>query len=90
MSSCGSGWPKTLALLPDGATPATTISSYTVVNDYAEYRPITAPHLMLRLDVDNLFDETYASRGTYGQDIKDVLPLYQPDRSFVVAASAKF
>lgn len=78
------------ALLPDGVTLTSTIPSYTVVNVYAEYRPVTAPNLMLRLDVNNLFDETYASRGTYGQDIEDVLPLYQPGRSFIVTASAKF
>jgi hemoglobin/transferrin/lactoferrin receptor protein len=78
------------ALLPDDETLTTTIPGYTVVNLYAEYRPVNAPNLMLRLDVNNLFDETYASRGTYGQDIADVTPLYQPGRSFIVTASAKF
>lgn len=79
-------------VVPDGwgDTLTTSIPGYTVVNIYAEYRPVTAPHLMLRLDVNNLFDETYASRGTYGQDIADVVPLYQPGRSFIVTASAKF
>jgi hemoglobin/transferrin/lactoferrin receptor protein len=66
------------------------IDGYTVVNLYAEYRPVSLPHLMLRLDVNNIFDETYASRGTYGQDIEGVEPLLEPGRSFILTASAKF
>lgn len=64
--------------------------AYTVVNGFAEYKPISRPNLTFRAEVANIFDETYADRATYGQEFGTVTPLYEPGRSFLLSASAKF
>lgn len=66
------------------------IPAYEVVNAFVEYNPPSLPSLTLRADVRNLFDETYASRATYGQDFVVAQPLYEPGRSFRLGAATKF
>lgn len=66
------------------------LDGYEVFNVFAEYRPAQYSNLSFRLDVRNLFDATYADRATYGQEFGTVTPLYQPGRSFLISASAKF
>lgn len=66
------------------------LQGYETVNLHAEYHPPGHENLSLRLDVRNLFDETYADRATYGQEFGTVTPLYQPGRAFLLSASAKF
>ncbi|WP_417836942.1 TonB-dependent receptor domain-containing protein [Thalassospira tepidiphila] len=66
------------------------LEAYEVVGLYAEYKPSGADFLTLRAEVNNLFDENYASRGTYGQDFTTVEPLYEPGRSFLLQAKATF
>lgn len=66
------------------------LDGYEVFNIFAEYRPAQYSNLSFRLDVRNLFDATYADRATYGQEFGTVTPLYQPGRSFLISASAKF
>lgn len=63
--------------------------SYEVLNLFAEYQPTWSVNTKLRLDIRNLFDETYADRATY-QGFSTVTPLYQPGRSFQFSVSAMF
>lgn len=82
------------ALEYDGteATPVygQALPSYQVVNVFAEWVPESLPTVTLRAEVRNLFDEAYASRGTYGADYNDMTPLLEPGRSFILAAIARF
>lgn len=65
-----------------------SIDDYTVADIYAQYQPAEMERLSLRLEINNLFDATYADRATYGQEFGSVEPLYEPGRS--VALSAKW
>ncbi len=58
--------------------------AYEVVGLYMEYRPRQRylRDLSLRAEVNNVFDETYADRATYGQDFDTIEPLNEPGRSF--------
>lgn len=66
------------------------LEGYEVVNVFAEYPLPASADLTLRLDVHNLFNATYTDRATYGQEFGTVTPLYQPGRSFLISASARF
>ncbi|MFD1379962.1 hypothetical protein [Fodinicurvata halophila] len=66
------------------------MDAYRVVNIFNEYRPQFADFMTLRLDVKNLFDETYADRATYGQDFSTVVPLYESGRSFILSTRLQF
>jgi hemoglobin/transferrin/lactoferrin receptor protein len=61
---------------------------YTVVNLYADYALLE--HLSLRFAVDNLTDDDYTDRASYGQEFTTVKPLLEPGRSFVVSARYSF
>jgi hemoglobin/transferrin/lactoferrin receptor protein len=63
--------------------------SYEVFNIYAEYQPTWAVKTKWRIDVRNLFDDTYADRATY-QGFNTVTPLYQPGRSVLFSVAATF
>lgn len=64
--------------------------AYEVVNLFAEWKPESSPRLTLRGEVRNLFDETYSSRATYGQEFGNVTPLYEPGRTFLLTVKATF
>ena len=67
------------------------IDSYTVVNTFAEYTPKQMEHLKLRMEVNNLFDEQYSARATYGQDFPtEVVSLPEPGRSIRLSAEIVF
>ncbi|OYD83531.1 TonB-dependent receptor (plasmid) [Azospirillum brasilense] len=66
------------------------LKGYQTANVFVEHRLPEHANLALRLDVRNLFDETYADRATYGQEFGTVTPLYQPGRAFLLSASAQF
>ncbi len=66
------------------------LDAYEVFSLYAEYQPEMADFLTLRAEVNNLFDEDYASRASYGQDFTTVEPLREPGRSFLLMAKARF
>ncbi len=66
------------------------LEGYETVNLFAEVRLPDLSALTLRADVRNLFDATYADRATYGQEFGTVTPLYQPGRTFMLTASARF
>ncbi|WP_226951146.1 TonB-dependent receptor [Rhizobium terrae] len=64
--------------------------AYEVVNIFAEWKPEALPNFTLRAEVQNVFDETYSERATYGQEFGTVTPLFEPGRSFLLTAKATF
>lgn len=66
------------------------IPGYEVVNIFAEYKPRGMKNLTVRGEINNLFDEAYAARGTYGQEFASVEPLLEPGRSFKLMATLNF
>lgn len=66
------------------------IAGYEVVNLFAEYSPRNQPNMTIRAEVQNLFDEQYADRATYGVDYTNFTTLKEPGRTFVITAVAKF
>lgn len=66
------------------------LPAYEVVSLYTEYQPEQAPFLTFRIELNNLFDETYADRATYGQEFGNVQPLLEPGRSVLLMAKARF
>jgi hemoglobin/transferrin/lactoferrin receptor protein len=76
---------------PDTGSRGATLPSYTVANAFAEYVPKGLDTLVLRAEINNLFDETYAARATYGQEFSGAVePLYEPGRSLRISATMRF
>lgn len=66
------------------------VPGYEVVNVFAEWTPdFEMADLSLRGDVNNIFDETYYSRGTYSTSSR-VTPVNSTGRSFFLTVTAKF
>ena len=63
---------------------------YTVVNAWAEYVPPSLPNLTIRGEVNNLFDEQYADRATYGTEYDTITTLKEPGRTISLVAVARF
>ncbi|PZX09436.1 TonB-dependent receptor domain-containing protein [Celeribacter halophilus] len=63
--------------------------AYTVVNAYAEWQPQSLSGTTLRLGVDNLFDETYYERSSYGNGTK-ATAIYAPGRTISLTATLDF
>lgn len=72
------------------AAGAAPYKAYEVVNIFAEWKPEALPNFTFRAEVQNLFDETYSDRATYGQEFGNVTRLYEPGRSFLLTAKATF
>lgn len=66
------------------------LDSYEVFNLYTSYTPASFDALELRLDVKNLFDETYASRSSDGINFDSVVPLTEPGRTVQLTARMRF
>lgn len=67
------------------------LDGYTIANIFAEYTPKRMDNLTLRAEVNNLFDEQYSSRATYGQEFVGVVePLTEPGRSIRLSAEIVF
>ena len=66
------------------------LAGYAVLNLFTEYASPTVQGLVIRAEVMNLFDKTYADRATYGADFADVTPFYEPGRTISVVAAMKF
>lgn len=65
--------------------------AYQIYNAFIEYKPELFYDLAFRLDVKNIFDETYSDRASYGQEfVGEVTPLYEPGRSFLLSTTARF
>lgn len=75
---------------PDTGTAGPPLPSYEVLNAFMEYRPRTWKNMTLRAEVNNIFDATYASRATYGQEFSNVTPLNEPGRSLRLSARFTF
>lgn len=62
-----------------------------MVNTFVEYSPKRMKNLTLRMEVNNLFDEQYVARATYGQDFPtEVEALPEPGRSLRLSAEIVF
>lgn len=66
------------------------LPSYEVVNAFVEYKPSRVKNLSLRGEINNMFDASYASRATYGQEYGTVVPLNEPGRSVKISATLNF
>ncbi|WP_372004277.1 TonB-dependent receptor [Tistrella mobilis] len=67
-----------------------SLEAYQALNLYAEYTPDLVNGLTLRGEVNNVFDQAYADRTTYGQEFSNVDPIYEPGRSFLIKATMAF
>lgn len=75
----------------DGAAAGyAPLDAFAVVNAYAEYKPKDFDYLTVRFEANNLFDENYADRATYGQEYGVITPLYEPGRSFRLSARLRY
>ncbi|MCK9504843.1 MAG: TonB-dependent receptor [Porticoccaceae bacterium] len=72
----------------DVETSGASQKGYTVIGAYADYAILDS--LSLRFEIDNLTDEAYTDRATYGQEFPTVKTLLEPGRSFVVSARYTF
>lgn len=77
-------------IAPEYTSGDATYRSYEVVNLYGEWKPEQLPHMTFRAEVQNLLNETYASRATYGQEFGNVTPLHEKGRSFLLSVKATF
>lgn len=66
------------------------IPGYAVLNLFTEYNAPAIEGLVIRAEVNNLFDKEYADRATYGSDFSSVTPLYEPGRAISIVAAMKF
>ncbi|WP_293577501.1 TonB-dependent siderophore receptor [Phaeobacter sp.] len=75
---------------PQGSYAGQAIPGYEVVNLFAEYSPPALKGATIRGSINNLFDETYADRATYGGEFTGFATMNEPGRSFVIEAVMKF
>ncbi|WP_371156435.1 TonB-dependent receptor domain-containing protein [Jannaschia sp. 2305UL9-9] len=66
------------------------LPAYEVFNVYGSYRPKMLPGVDVRLDVQNLFDETYVARNSDAADGGLAVPLNNPGRTISLTASIDF
>lgn len=67
------------------------LPGYQVVNLFAEYTPPALNGVTIRGSINNLFDETYADRATYGGEFTTGFnTMNEPGRAFVIEAVARF
>jgi hemoglobin/transferrin/lactoferrin receptor protein len=66
------------------------LPGYEVVNAYVSYKPAKLDGLELRLDVENLFDQTYVSRSSDGVGLANVVALNEPGRTISLTANMRF
>lgn len=67
------------------------LPGYAVANVFAEYSPRNVKNLVLRTEINNLFDEDYSNRATYGQEfVGEIVPLKEPGRSFKISLEYVF
>ncbi|MBO6919072.1 MAG: TonB-dependent receptor [Rhizobiaceae bacterium] len=71
-------------------TTLDVLEGYTVASLFAEYTPQQYEGLSIKFEANNIFDEDYADRATYGQDFASVDNLNEPGRSFKFTVKKKF
>lgn len=69
---------------------ALPLAGYETLDLFLQYQPARWRGLALRAEINNLFDRTYTSRATYGQEYRDVVPLREPGRGLRLMASYQF
>lgn len=72
------------------AAGSATLPGYEVVNVFASYRPRQFDRIELRLDVHNLFDETYVKRSADGIGMGNLTALNEPGRTIGLSANVSF
>ncbi|QHQ35289.1 TonB-dependent receptor domain-containing protein [Algicella marina] len=72
--------------------PTVPLPAYEVVNAFVEYTPRAVPNFTIRGEINNIFDEVYADRATYGQEFRDdgLTPLYEPGRNIAIRGTFTF
>ena len=77
--------------VPDGMGGEVELDAYEAVNVFASYVPPRYENLEVRLDVRNLFDETYARHASDGVGMPGrIIPLNEPGRSIGLTVSMRF
>lgn len=74
-------------------TVSDSFESYTVANAFLSYKPASFNGLTLRASVENMFDESYVDRASYGQEYTSLYGtqvLKEQGRSFVLSAKLNF
>ncbi|SIS52314.1 TonB-dependent receptor domain-containing protein [Paracoccus saliphilus] len=70
--------------------PRRDFEAYTLVNVYGEYKPARYENLTIRAEINNLFDEDYVDRASFGGDYEFVIPQKEPGRSIALTANFTF
>ncbi|MFD1332278.1 TonB-dependent receptor [Methylopila musalis] len=81
--------PKTLGAA-GGPSRYRPYPAYEIVNVFVEHRPKGRYETTLRLDLRNVFNETYARRASYGSEFANVTPLFEPGRALLATAQVRF
>lgn len=72
-------------------TTMTALPAYSVLDLYAEYVPLQMENLTIRLDIRNLFGETYVARGSDGAGtLGSAVALNEPGRTITLFATVRF
>ncbi|WP_417783971.1 TonB-dependent receptor [Terasakiella pusilla] len=66
------------------------LDGYVTYGLYTEYKPKELDFLTLRLEGNNLNDQAYTDRASYGQDFANVDPALEAGRSFLLSLRADF
>ncbi len=74
----------------DVAEGSATLPAYEVFNSFITYTPPNDDSWVLRAEINNMFDETYASRATYGLEFPSLVPLNEPGQTIMLSASKTF
>jgi hemoglobin/transferrin/lactoferrin receptor protein len=74
----------------DNNEGASTLPGYEVLNVFASYTPKQYDNVEIRLDVRNVFDQTYTRRSADGMGFGPVTPLTEPGRTIALMVTTKF
>ena len=75
---------------PQGSYAGQAIPGYQVVNLFAEYSPPSLNGVTIRGSINNLFNENYADRATYGGEFTGFSTMNEPGRTLLIEAVARF
>jgi len=67
-----------------------TLKGYEVLNLFAAWTPQSHENIEVRLDVRNVFDETYANRSSDGLGQGNIVQLNEPGRTVALTLTTKF
>ena len=75
---------------PDEPDPVVELEGYQIVNLFVDYTPHAYENLTIRAQVQNLFDEQFADRATYGGEYPTFNTLKEPGRTISLVATTSF